>query len=107
MILEAAETDVGAVAREIGWDLEPEGLCRGDVCVPFHDRSSIRALAHALGRPLVEAPEQGLMALGPEAGRALISARAPELTLPDWHGGELSLSTLLGQKVLVVAWAPW
>ena len=107
LIIEGTTTDLDAVARAIGWDLKPEGLCRGDVCVPLPDRSTIRALANALRRPLVEAPEQGLMALGPEAGRALLSARAPELTLPDWRGGEFSLSTLHGQKVLVVAWAPW
>jgi hypothetical protein len=107
LIIEGAATDLGAVARRIGWDLRPEGLCRGDVCVPLPDRSTIRAFAHALRRPLVEAPEQGLMALGPEVGRVLTSARAPEVTLPDWRGHEFSLSTLLGQKVLVVAWAPW
>lgn len=107
MILEGAQTDLAAVAHRIGWDLKPEGLCRDDVCVPLRDRSSIRALAAALRRPLAEAPEHGLMALGPEAGRALTSARAPQLTLPDWRGGEFSLSTLLGQKVLVLAWAPW
>jgi hypothetical protein len=107
VILEGAQTDLVAVARRIGWDLRLEGLCRGDACVALPDRSSVRALAGALRRPLVEAPEHGLMALGPEAGRALTSARAPELTLPEWRGGELSLSALLGQKVLMVAWAPW
>ena len=107
MILDGAQTDLAAVARRIGWDLKPEGLCRSDVCVVLRDRTSVHALAAALRRPLVEAPERGLMALGPEAGRALVSARAPELTLPDWRGGELSLSALLGQKVLIIAWAPW
>ncbi len=107
MILEGVQTDMATVARRIGWDLKPEGLCRDHVCVALRDRSSVHALAAALRRPLVEAPEHGLVALGPEAGHALRSARAPELTLPDWRGGELSLSALLGQKVLVVAWAPW
>jgi hypothetical protein len=107
VILEGAQTDLAAVARRIGWDLKPEGLCREHICIALHDRSSVHALAAALRRPLVEAPAHGLMALGPEAGRALTSARAPELTLPDWRGGQLSLSALLGQKVLIVAWAPW
>jgi hypothetical protein len=107
VILESAKTDVAEVAHRIGWDLKPEGLCRDDVCISLPDRSSIRALAAALRRPLVEAREQGLMALGPEAGRALMSARAPGLTLTDWRGGDWSLSSLLGQKVLIIAWAPW
>jgi hypothetical protein len=107
VILEGAHTDVTAVARQIGWDLKPEGLCRSDVCIALLDRTSVHALAAALRRPLAEAPEHGLMALGPEVGRALTTARAPELTLPDWRGGEFSLGALLGKKVLVVAWAPW
>jgi hypothetical protein len=107
VILEGAQTDLAAVAKRIGWDLKPEGLCRGDVCVEFRDRTSVHALAAALRRPLIDAPDRGLMALGPEAGRALTSARAPDLTLPDWRGAEFSLGALLGQKVLIVAWAPW
>lgn len=107
MILEGAHNDLTAVARRIGWDLKPEGLCRDNVCVALQDRTSVHALAAALQRPLAEAPEHGLLALGPEVGRALMSARAPELTLPDWRDGEFSLSALLGQKVLIVAWAPW
>ncbi|MEA3019919.1 MAG: Redoxin, partial [Actinomycetota bacterium] len=35
------------------------------------------------------------------------TAEAPELTLPDLDGNPFSLSTLHGQKVLLVAWASW
>jgi peroxiredoxin len=49
-----------------------------------------------------------LYALGPESGgRALASAEGPDFTLPDWRGGELTLSSLRGQKVLILSWASW
>ena len=58
--------------------------------------------------PLVHDAAAGLWALGPEAGgRALTSAQAPELILPDWRGNEFRLSSLRGRKVLLVAWASW
>jgi hypothetical protein len=40
-------------------------------------------------------------------GRALATAQAPELTLPDLDGNVFSLSSLRGQKVIVVSWASW
>jgi peroxiredoxin len=39
--------------------------------------------------------------------RALATAEAPELTLPDLDGNEFKLSSLRGQKVLLFAWAPY
>ena len=51
----------------------------------------------------------GLYGIGPESlgGRALVSAEAPELVLDDLDGREFRLSSLRGQKVLLVAWAPY
>ena len=62
-----------------------------------------------MGLPLVADEEHGLWALGPESigGRALTTAEAPELVLPDLDGNEFRLSSLRGQKVLVYAWAPY
>jgi hypothetical protein len=62
-----------------------------------------------MGLPIVEDAEHGLWALGPESigGRALTTAEAPELCLPDLDGQEFRLSSLRGQKVLVYAWAPY
>jgi hypothetical protein len=58
---------------------------------------------------LVHDQERGLYAIGPATvtGRALTSAEAPELELPDLDGNVFRLSTLHGQKVLLVAWASW
>ena len=51
----------------------------------------------------------GLWALGPESfgGRALSSAVAPELVIPDVDGNEFRLSSLRGQKVVLVSCAPY
>ena len=54
-------------------------------------------------------PDEGLWAIGPESitGRALVSAEAPELELDDIDGNPFRLSSLRGEKVLLVAWAPY
>ena len=49
-------------------------------------------------------------ALGPETavtGRALTTAVAPELELPDADGNPFKLSSLRGKKVVLIAWASW
>ena len=51
----------------------------------------------------------GLWALGPASmsGRALSTAVAPELELPDLDGNMFQLSSLRGKKVVIVSWAPY
>ena len=103
----AAET----FERATGWQLKPEGACRGDVCIPLPQPRSgaidLRDVAARLDMPLVEDPESGLWALGPPAGPTLDGPLAPDFTLPDRGGGEFTLSSLRGVKVLILAWAPW
>ncbi|GAC1324442.1 MAG: hypothetical protein NVSMB16_17060 [Acidimicrobiales bacterium] len=59
--------------------------------------------------PLVADGVHGIWALGPAtvSGRALDTAVAPPLTLPDAGGKPFVLSSLRGRKVLLVAWASW
>lgn len=114
MILEGLEVDVGEFERRTGWAIKPEGACKGDRCVPLpagtarDGRLDVRLVAERLGMPLVRDEARGLWCLGPESGgRALETAEAPDLTLPDWKGREFRLSSLRGQKVLLIAWASW
>ena len=111
MILDRVDVDPATLAPWAGWEIKPEGACNGDVCVPLpaDARTSIVALAERLGMPLLHDEAHGVWALGPSAvtGRALLSADAPELTLPDLAGDPFRLSSLHGQKVLLVAWASW
>jgi hypothetical protein len=102
-------------AAGTGWEIKPEGACKAEVCVPLDaDRgatASFNALATAerLGIAVVEDEQAGLWAFGPESlgNRALVSAEAPDLVLPDLDGHEFRLSSLRGRKVVLVAWAPY
>jgi hypothetical protein len=112
MILDRLEITAEELERRTGWKLEPEGACKGDRCValPRSDKGTldVRVLAERLGMALVRDSDHALWALGPESeGRVLASANLPEITLPDRHGNPFSLSSLLGSKVLLVAWASW
>ena len=100
-----------------GWQLKPEGACQGDICIPLSPAASVAAngmvdverVARDIGMPLAAAPAHGLWALGPASikSRALTSAIAPQLRLPDLDGKEFLLSSLRGKKVLLYAWAPY
>lgn len=105
-----------ALATATGWELKPEGACRDDVCIPLRPEVrptdgtvDVRLLADAMGLPLVEDPEQGLAALGPESasGRTLSSAVAPELVLPAMDGTTFRLSDRRGERILLLAWSPY
>lgn len=112
MIFRSARVSAAELERVTGWALKPEGLCRGERCVPFvtasHDGIDLADVARALGAPLVEEPRAGLWALGPEAGgKALETATLPDITLPDLTGRPFRFASLRGRKALIVAWASW
>ena len=111
MLLRSLEVSRDEFESGTGWKIRPEGACKGEVCIPLPAApgETIDVEAEAMGLPLVAEPEHGLWALGPESigARALTTAEAPELTLPDLDGKPFSLSSLRGQKVLVYAWAPY
>jgi hypothetical protein len=94
-----------------GWQIKPEGACQAEVCVPLGggDRFDVMTTAERLGMAVVHDESAGLWALGPASlgGRALVSATAPELVLEDLDGHEFRLSSLRGQKVVLVSWAPY
>jgi hypothetical protein len=111
-IIERPDVTPEELRSRTGWEIKPEGACKADRCVPLPeetgDRIDVRVLADRLGMALVHDQGHGLWALGPEAGgRALLSAEMPDVTLPDRDGNPFKLSSLLGTKVLLVAWASW
>lgn len=116
MLLSSLTTDDAAFEAATGWTVKPEGACKAEVCVPLPDEVrdddgalDAAVLADRLGMPLLRDDDHGLVALGPPTvvGRALESAMAPELELPDVDGNVFRLSSLHGKKVLLVAWASW
>ncbi len=117
MLLDDLLVDPDALRARTGWTVKDEGACKANVCVPLprdarqsDGRIDVRVLADRLGMPLVADEAHQVWALGPETavtGRALTTATAPELELPDADGNPFRLSSLRGQKVLLVAWASW
>jgi hypothetical protein len=106
------------VERALGWKLAPEGLCRGDVCVPVRrpaelasaEGLDLEVLAELLGRPLATDPEEGVAVLGAGAAQrraVLASLEAPDFALPDLAGKLHRLSDQRGKKVLLIAYASW
>jgi hypothetical protein len=102
-------------AAGTGWVPKPEGLCRGEICVPapgtVRDDGSIDvpAAAARLGMPVVRDDVHDVVAVGPgtTTGRTLSTAVAPDPELIDRHGDPFRLSSLHGRKVLLVAWASY
>lgn len=112
MLLDTLTVDPAEFEARTGWQAKPEGLCKGDRCVPVPGGASgpfdIRMLSERLGMPLIHDDTTGMWALGPEAGgRALTTAVAPDLQLPTLDGEMFRLSSLRGRKVLIAAWASW
>ena len=109
MIIDDLDIDVHTFETATGWAIKPEGACKAEVCVPLPGGFDLQTAADRLGMAVVHDEALGLWAIGPESlgGRALVSAVAPELVLDDLDGNEFRLSSLRGQKVVLVAWAPY
>jgi hypothetical protein len=120
-----ATTEAGRVLVEparlvdaLGWTLKPEGLCRGDTCVPVRDlaelqvdgRLDLAAVIAALGRLAVVDAEAGLVAMAlssDQRRQAIDGLQAPEWTLADLDGSSHSLDEWRGRKKLLVAFSTW
>jgi hypothetical protein len=107
-----------ALAAGLGWRLEAEGLCRGDVCVPVRDRAALlspdgidlAALARTFERPLALDVTERAAVLGASAaerGARLATLEAPDFALPDLNGRKHALRDQRGKKTLLIAWASW
>jgi hypothetical protein len=119
VLLDSLRAPIDDFEARTGWSVQPQGLCQGDVCLPLPadavdgdtNTLDVNVVAQRAGMPLVHDETHGLWALGPAAGadrHALTTAQAPELELPDLRTGErFRLSSLRGQKVLLLAWASW
>ena len=106
------------VLDALGWVRKPEGLCRGETCVPIGDRPDLitpdgidlEGLGEVLGRPLAIDRDEGVASFGAEIAvhaSRLAEGIAPDFTLPDLSGKEYSLSGFKGKKVLLIAYASW
>jgi peroxiredoxin len=98
-----------------GWELKPEGLCRGDVCVPVRGivedgHVDIGAFATAVGRVVAVDAAEGIAVVGGSPAQrdaSLDGLEAPDATLADLDGNPVHLSDLGPGKKVLVAWASW
>jgi hypothetical protein len=114
MLLTTLDITTDAFEAATGWAAKPEGMCKGDVCVPVpgavgaNGALDLTTVAQRLGMALVADDGAGVWALGPESGgRALTTAVVPDIELPDVDGNPFNLTAMHGRKVLLVAWASW
>jgi peroxiredoxin len=102
----------------LGWSLNAEGLCRGDVCVPLRDRSAVEldgrvdllGVAAVLDRPALLDATSATLAIGAPSDlrrQALAGRRAPAFELPDLDGNLRSLDDLHEDKAVLVTFATW
>ena len=112
----------GELPAATGWELRPEGACRGDVCVPIPQgregefvrerpaRFNLAALARLLAEPVVHDDAHGVWCFGEGAAARrteMQSLKAPDFTLPDLQGRPHALADYRGKKVFLVFWASW
>jgi len=103
-----------------GWELKPEGLCRGDICVPVAQGSGAQYVREEqidlagfwghMNEPFAKSRDNAVWAFGEAAAvRAteLESLEAPDFSLPDLDGNPHALSDFRGQKILLATWASW
>jgi len=110
------------LARRTGWELKPQGLCRGELCFLLADGAALTstregstyvnftALANEVGFPWVCNLQHRTWYFGPDPNAratALKSLKAPDFELPDIDGLVHRLSDNLGKKTLLVSWASW
>jgi len=115
MLMASDRPTVDQFAAATGWRIEPEGACKGEVCVPLSPDVvtdgivNLDMVSERLGMGVARDVDNDLVAVGPAStgGRALSTTGAPDLELPDFDGQPFRLGSLRGTKVVLVAWAPY
>ncbi len=105
-----------------GWQVKPEGACRGELCVPLPEAKRAEWLVDADGSEWLDYSEfAGLIGQKqardgdvwslssiPEVRRSgLEQAIAPDFEVTERNGDTLRLSDLRGHKVVLFTWASW
>ena len=124
-LAEAGELWIAAtdLERATGFELKPQGACRGEVCIPVRRTGadalvrrregrewfSLTGFARKLGQRYVTDQESQTWSFGelPVLRSAFVSGLAPDFVLTDRKGRTVRLSDYRGRKVLLLTWASW
>lgn len=115
---------VGDLVSATSWELKPEGVCRGETCVPLtvaqkavilRDENASNWFNFSEFARVIEAPvatdlQQRIWYFGPpgwEWKSRVAGTTAPDFTAPDLAGHAHSLREFLGKKVFLLFWASW
>ena len=101
-----------------GWKLKPQGLCIDQICVAVRDPKSLTnqteidivEFARITNQNIVVDHVRKIAALGEHAdtrSEAMTTLDAPDFTLPDIHGKQISFSDFNRRKRLLLAWSSW
>jgi peroxiredoxin len=105
-----------------GFEMKPQGLCAGEVCIPIPAGANwvlerdgatyfnVTAFAQKVDQVFACDPEQKVWSFTavPRAQTApLVAGEAPGFALPDRTGKIVHLSDFRGKKVLLLTWASW
>jgi hypothetical protein len=97
-----------------GWELKPEGLCKGPVCVLLREPVQtdaglidLSAVARALGRSIAVSTDGGVAALAGDPMGSGQTDSIDALELPDLDGNIVRMADTAGRKRLLIAWASW
>ena len=101
-----------------GWKLKPQGLCIDQICVAVRDPKSLTnqteidivEFARITNQNIVVDHVRKIAALGEHAdarSEAMTTLDAPDFTLPDIHGKQVSFSDFNRRKRLLLAWSSW
>ena len=104
--------------KSSGWSLKSEGLCKGAICIPVRRLEALTdgfnidlvEFARISNQNIVVDQEHNIAALGEHAGtrgEAMTTLEAPDFTLPDIHGKQVTFSDFNRRKRLLLAWSSW
>ena len=112
--------DAASFADVTGYEVKPEGMCKGPICVPVprgaasyvDEAGNIDAVAfwRHIGNVAVSDAAGDTWALGSGAGerrQTLETLEAPDFELPDFDGRMHRLSDYRGRRIFLASWASW
>ena len=106
-----------SLEQATGWKLEPQGLCRGETCVPTQTgwvdnegAVDLSAVAQHLGQPVVRNSASNVWSFGESVNARrdqMMSVQAPDFSLPDLDGTQRTLAEFRGKKVFLFSWGSY